>query len=469
MKLDPRDVLTLYRTTFSLFATKAFTIVNPGQTFVGTGAFLAMAHALAEVEAGRIQRLLITVPPRSGKSLLASIALPAYILGRDPTRRIICASYSGELAAKLARDCRTVMTDRSYRLLFPGTVMAGKNTESEFETSRGGFRYATSVGGTLTGRGGNVIIIDDAMKPDEAMSRVARERVWEWFTGTVGSRLDNKAEDAIVLVMQRLHVDDLVGRLLDRGGWDHLRIPAIAETEQSLPIGAGRFVTRAPGDVLDSQREPRDVLEQIRRELGSATFEAQYQQQPVPEEGGLVQWRWFASYDRAPGREPGDWVVISWDTAIKDREVNDYSAGIVAIVRPNGQVFILDVIRDRADFPTLRKRIVEEARKRQGTVTLIEDAGSGTSLIQDLRGLIPIIGMRPIGDKVVRMQTVTPLIEAGGVHLPARAPWLDPFKRELLSFPRSANDDQVDALSQLLAWMRTRTGHLPLQGRYSAR
>jgi hypothetical protein len=314
MKLDPRDVLTFYRTTFSLFATKAFTIVNPGQTFVGTGAFLAMAHALAEVEAGRMQRLLITVPPRSGKSLLASIALPAYILGRDPTRRIICASYSGELAAKLARDCRTVMTDRSYRLLFPGTVMAGKNTESEFETSRGGFRYATSVGGTLTGRGGNVIIIDDAMKPDEAMSRVARERVWEWFTGTVGSRLDNKAEDAIVLVMQRLHVDDLVGRLLDRGGWDHLRIPAIAETEQSLPIGAGQFFTRAPGDVLDSQREPRDVLEQIRRELGSATFEAQYQQQPVPEEGGLVQWRWFASYDRAPGREPGDWVVISWDS-----------------------------------------------------------------------------------------------------------------------------------------------------------
>jgi predicted phage terminase large subunit-like protein len=249
----------------------------------------------------------------------------------------------------------------------------------------------------------------------------------------------------------------------------YLRIPAIAETEQSLPIGVGRFFTRAPGDVLDSQREPRDVLEQIRRELGSATFEAQYQQQPVPEEGDLVQWRWFASYDRAPGREPGDWVVISWDTAIKDREVNDYSAGIVAIVRPNGQVFILDVIRDRADFPTLRKRIVEEARKRQGTVTLIEDAGSGTSLIQDLRGLTPIMGMRPVGDKVVRLQTVTPLIEAGRVHLPTRAPWLDAFKRELLSFPRSANDDQVDALSQLLARMRTRTGHLPLQGRYSAR
>ena len=468
MTINPRELLTAYRTTFPLFATKVFNIVNPGQRFIGTGAFAAMAHALGEIEAGRKQRLLITVPPRSGKSLLASVALPAFILGRDPTQRIICASYSAELAGKLARLCRSVMTDASYRQLFPATVIAGKNTETELETAHAGFRYATSVGGTLTGRGGNVIVIDDAMKPDEAMSRLARQRVWDWFTGTVGSRLDNKAEDAIVVVMQRLHVDDLAGRLLDHGGWDHLSIPAIAETEQDLPIGFGRSYNRKVGDVLDPVREPRNVLDQLRRDLGSTTFEAQYQQQPVPEDGGLIKWTWFATASSMPSRGTGDFLIISWDTAMKDHEVSDYSVGIVAVVKPNKRVFILDVIRERLDFPTLRKRIVEESRKRSGAITLIEDAGSGTSLIQDLRNSISIIGIRPVGDKVVRFQAITPIIEAGQVHLPARAPWLDAFKRELLSFPASANDDQVDSFSQLLGWVRFRAFYGPLQSTYSA-
>jgi predicted phage terminase large subunit-like protein len=465
--LAQQDILTLYRTNFELFATKAFNIVNPGQRFAATGGFAAMAHALSEVEAGNIQRLLITVPPRSGKSLLASIALPAFILGRDPTRRIICASYSGELSAKLARDCRTVMVHRSYGQLFPATVITGKNTETELETAHGGFRYATSVGGTLTGRGGNVIIIDDPMKPDEAMSRAAREHVWEWFTGTVGSRLDNKSEDAMIVVMQRLHVDDLVGRLLDRGGWQHLSLPAIAESEEDIPIGHGRSFVRHPGDVLDPIREPRETLDQVRRDQGSAIFEAQYQQQPVPEEGGLVNWKWFQTYDRQPNREQYDRMVMSWDTAMKDREVNDYSVGIRALIKPRNQVFILDVIRERMGYTTLRKRIVDELAKVRGSFALIEDAGSGTILLQDLWGRASVIGQRPQGDKVVRLQAVTPMMEAGQVYLPAQAPWLEQFKRELLSFPASANDDQVDALSQLLNWQRLRVNNVPLQTTYS--
>ena len=464
-----RAALNALRQNFFVFAAKAFNIVNPGQDLIPTPAFLAMSHKLAELAQGRIRRLVINVPPRSGKSLLASIALPAFILGRDPTRRVICASYSGELAAKLARDCRTVMQHPSYQQLFPATVIAGKNTETELETARCGFRYATSVGGTLTGRGGNVIVIDDPMKPDEAMSTGASERVWDWFTGTVGSRLDNKAEDAIMVVMQRLHVDDLSGRLLEHGGWDHLSIPAIAEDEQELTIASGRTLVRPIGDILDPEREPRVVLEELRRELSSATFEAQYQQQPVPQEGNLLKWAWFQSYDRAPTRAPNDQMVVSWDTATKDREVNDYSVGVVALVKPNWHVYVLDVVRERMDFPTLNKHIVEVARKHQSTITLIEDAGSGSSLLQNLRGTIRMIGIRPIGDKVVRFQAVTPIIEAGEVHLPARAPWLETLRREVLSFPASGKDDQVDALSQVLNWVRNRPYNGPLQGRYGAR
>jgi predicted phage terminase large subunit-like protein len=463
-----QDLLAPYRENFELFATKAFTLLNPGQRFRATGAFAAMAHALAEVEVGRVHRLLITVPPRSGKSLLASVALPAYILGRDPRKRIICASYSGELASKLARDCRTLIMDAAYRQLFPAMVVAGKNTEAEIESVQGGFRYATSVGGTLTGRGGNFIIVDDPLKPEEAMSRPARERCWEWFTGTLQSRLDHKAQGAMVVVMQRLHADDLAGRLLDHGGWQHLSLPAIAETEQVLPIGHGCVFQRAVGDVLDPWREPRATLEQLRRDLGGATFEAQYQQQPTPEDGGLVKWAWFATYDRPPYLER-NYMVMSWDTATKDREVNDYSVGIRAIVTPGRHVFIVDVVRDRMDFPTLSKRVIEEIGRNRGMVTLIEDAGSGTALLQDLRrrGYSKIIGQQPREGKTVRFTNVTPMIEAGQVHLPAGAPWLAPFKRELLSFPASSHDDQVDALSQLLNWVGSRYRG-PLQGTYSS-
>ena len=398
-----RAALNAIRRHFPLFAVKAFNVVNPGQVLFPTAAFLAISQKLAEVEAGRIRRLLINVPPRSGKSLLASIAFPAFVLGRDPTRRIICASYSGELAAKLARDCRTLMLHPAYRQLFPATVIAGKNTESEIETAHSGFRYSTSVGGTLTGRGGNFIVVDDPTKPDEAMSALARDRVWEWYTGTLGSRLDNKAEDAIIVVMQRLHVDDLSGRLLEQEGWEHLSIPAIATDEALLNIGNGRTWERKTGDVLDPDREPLEVLERVRAELGSATFEAQYQQQPVPEQGGLLKWSWFKTYDAPPRREPYDSLLISWDTALKDREVNDYSVGIVGLVKPNNLVFILDVIRSRMDFPALMRCVQEQSQRYRPAFTLIEDTGSGTVLLQSLHPSIPKIAMRPINDKVVRL------------------------------------------------------------------
>lgn len=468
MTPQERDVVSLFRTNFFLFAYKAFSILNPGTSFSATPGFMAVAQAFAQVVTGETKRLLVMVPPRSGKSILGSIALPAYMLGRDPTRRILCASYSGDLASSLHRQFRTLMTSDFYMRLFPGVGIA-KNTDTEFNTHSGGTRIATSVGGTLTGLGGNLIVIDDPLKPMDAMSATARDAAWDWFTGTVQSRLDNKSEDKIVVIMQRLHVDDLAGRLIDQGGWQQLTIPAIAETRQELKITRDRAIIREPGHVLDPQREPRETLEQLRRDLGSATFEAQYQQQPVPEEGGMVQWRWFETYNVVPRRDPGDWLVISWDTAMKASQLNDYSVGIVALIKPNNNVYILDLIRERLDFPALRKRVIDEARQRRATITLIEDAGSGTSLLQDLRNQIGVSPIRPFEEKAVRFHRCTPVIEGKQVHIPADAPWMQAFKREVLTFPNSANDDQVDALSQLLNWSRERTQNQILQSRYSAR
>ena len=185
----------------------------------------------------------------------------------------------------------------------------------EFTTTHKGFRLSTSVGGTLTGRGGNFVIIDDPMKAQDAFSESAREKVKEWYSHTLLSRLDNKAEDAIVLVMQRLHVDDLAGHLLDQGDWTHLNLPAIAETEHDVPIGPGRVHRRKIGDLLHPEREPQSVLDEAKYEMGSMAFAAQYQQEPVTEDGNLVKWSWFRFYDEAPQRMTGDKIIISWDTA----------------------------------------------------------------------------------------------------------------------------------------------------------
>jgi predicted phage terminase large subunit-like protein len=457
MNADLFEVIRAYRTNFLMFATKIFNIVNPGQQFVPTLAFPAMAQALSDAIAGRTKRLIITVPPRSGKSLIASIAMPAFILGNDPTRRVICASYSGELAAKFGRDCRTVMMHPSYRQIFPRAVMTGKNTETEIEMLGGGVRYATSVGGTLTGRGGNFVIIDDPQKPDEAMSQVARDRVYDWFTGTLGSRLDNKADDVIVVVMQRLHVDDLVGRLLEVGGWHHISLPAIAEIEETVAIAPNHFVTRKVGDVLDPVREPREVLDQYKRENGTAPFEAQYLQAPVAPDGGMVRWSWFNLYRDPPTRYMTDMVVVSWDCAMKAEEINDYSVGTVWLVRGK-EYYLIDLVRARLTYPDLKRAVIDLYQRYKPKAVLIEDKGSGISLIQELRreGSMMPIRINPTADKVTRLSTQSAKIEAGQVHVPERASWLGDFQAEVKMFPHGKHDDQVDSMSQFLNWIEKR-------------
>jgi hypothetical protein len=243
------------RTDLYAFLQAVFRIMSGGSELMLNWHLEAMTSALTKVIRGETRRLIITIPPRSLKSICASVALPAFVLGHDPTRRIICVSYSEVLARKHANDCRALMRSSLYRRLFPGTrISSTKDTEFEFMTTARGFRLTTSVGGTLTGRGGNLIVIDDPMKPQDAQSETTRENVLQWYSNTLLSRLDSKVDDAIILVMQRLHPEDLVGHLLDQGGWTHLNLPAIAETDETIPLGGGRIYHRAAGSVAPSRK-----------------------------------------------------------------------------------------------------------------------------------------------------------------------------------------------------------------------
>jgi predicted phage terminase large subunit-like protein len=456
MSPSPRELLTLaLRQNLPSFIHRCFQTVMPGQRYLGSWHIELIADRLDRCRQRRSKRLIVCLPPRHLKSLCASVAFPAWLLGHDPSYRIICASYGQELAAKHARDCKAVLDSGWYRHAFPETRPdPAKSSELEFATTRRGFRLTSSVGGTLTGRGGNMLIVDDPLKAADAMSEAKRATVNDWFRATLYSRLDNKSQDVILVVTQRLHVEDLVGYLLGTGErWEMLSLPAIATQAERFVLADGTTVGRRRGEALHPAREPLTALQGIRHALGSYDFSAQYQQEPLPLDGQLIEWAWFRHYDTPPTRGSGDLIVQSWDTASKAEEIHDWSAGTIWL-RRGQEHYLLEVVRIRLDYPALKRRIVAEAQRWRPDAVLIEDKGSGTALLQDLRaeGRVHPIAIPAESDKVTRMYAQTAKLEAGQVLLPRTAPWLDAWQAELLQFPRGRHDDQVDSLAQYLAW-----------------
>ncbi len=333
-----------------------------------------------------------------------------------------------------------------------------KETGLELVTSQGGSRYATSVGGTLTGRGADLIIVDDPLNANEIHSETARKRVIDWYGGALVSRLNDKQTGSIIAVMQRLHEDDLAGHLLRQGGWNHLNMPAFALEEETIELGRGGTHLRRSGDILHPERESREALEAIKAEVGSLLFSAQYQQQPVPVEGNLIRRSWFPAYDALPAGPAGTRIVQSWDVAMMTSGRNDYSACSTWLVHKN-DAYLVHVYRGRLEYPDLRRKVIGLVAEHRATTVLIEDAGPGMNLLQDLRATTPggttrPIGVKPEGSKVDRMAAQSAKIEAGHVYLPKSAAWLGEFLTELLSFPNGRHDDQVDSVSQFLRWLQ---------------
>ena len=444
----------LARNCFDVFAGRCFLELNPGTRYLQNWHVEAIAHWLELCRTGTEKRLIITLPPRSLKSLCTSIAFPAFVLGHDPTQRIINVSYSQELGSKFSAGFRAVVGSDWYRRIFPD-MRAQRDTETEFVTTLGGERVSIPIGGSLTGRGANFIIIDDPLKADEATSHAARERVNSYYRSTLFSRLNDKRTGVIIVVMQRLHEEDLAGQLLRDGGWQHLDLPAIALEDQSFELMRGDQYHRKRGDLLHAEREPASVLGEIKRNLGTYAFQAQYQQRPVMDAGNLIQKGWIRYCDSVPTRDSTNYTVQSWDTALKGSELNDFSV-CSTWRRHNNEHFLIHIARVRYEYPNLRRLAVQLYNEHQPDIVLIEDRGTGTTLSQDLRYYHQINAqpIRPEGDKQVRLEAVSPLFEQGSVYFPKRAPWLGDLLDELLRFPQTKFDDQVDSVSQYLNWAR---------------
>lgn len=423
-----------------------------------------VAEYLEAVEREEIKRLIITMPPRHGKSLLLQSYIEWYI-GRHPDEETIYATYSGDKAQDVGENVKNAFSMDEYKYIFPGTKLSLTSaSKSKMSIRGGGNLYFVGINEAVTGRGCNMLIIDDPHKREEdATSPAMINHIRNWYTSVAYTRLMPK--NAIVVCHTRWTTDDLIGWLIKEHKhekWVELRLPAIAEEDDLL----GRKV----GEALWPSRYSERVLANVKKTMKSTRrWNSIYQQRPVPEEGALVKSDWFSRkfyrfdgqfiYFRTPSgefiQERVTKIVQSWDTSYKKEEINDPSACTTWAITNVGYALI-DGFRERIEYPDLKKRIVSKYDEFGPSVVLIEDRSSGQSLIQEFKYThIPIVGVKVTRDKVVRMKDETDAIEAGKIFLPEYdPPWLFDYVEELTVFPYGSEDDYTDTTSMFLNWIK---------------
>lgn len=412
---------------------------------------LLICDYLEQVEKGNIDRLLIAAPPRHGKSELASTRFPVWYLGKHPESHIISCSYSANLASKFGMRTKNIIETDIYQFLFD-EVRLDPSSKSmiRWDFLNSGGYVAAGIGGSITGKGADILIIDDPIKnQEEAMSELIRDNVWNWYTSTAYTRLEG--QKAVIVIATRWHEDDLIGRLLteqENGGdqWTLLNLPAIA-TDGDL--------FRESGEALWPQDFPLNFLTRTKTTLGSHLFESLYQQNPTTPEGNIINKDWWMYYNELPTEAPTK-IVQSLDTAFEESKLSAYSSLQTWYEYPHGY-YLVDVWRGRVNFPDLKRKVKILFEKYNPNVVLIEKKASGHSLLQELKEstMIPIKSVTPVTSKVNRVFAISPLIESGRVFVPVKGAnnWSEDFLLECSQFPKAKYDDQVDAMSQVLTYL----------------
>jgi predicted phage terminase large subunit-like protein len=407
--------------------------------------------ALEAVERGEIKRLAIALPPGHAKSTVGSKSFPAFYLGRDPNRSVISVSHTAELSTDFGRAVLGLVRNELHQAVFPDCRLSEDSAAStRFSTTRGGTYFAVGLGGAITGRRANLVVIDDPFKDRaDALSAANRKAVREAYSSVIYPRLTPGG--AIVLIQTRWHEDDLLGWLLREhaaDGWQLISMPAIAESEEGW---------RRVGDALWPEAFPVEALGEIRAAIGEVAWVSLYQQRPAALEGAIFRREWWRYFRETPPKL--DRVVFSLDTAFKVGASNDYSVATVWGEADRGY-YLLDLWRGRVEFPELQRVTEALAAKWRPRAVLVEDRASGQSLIQTLQRetRLPVLPIKTDRDKESRAHAITPLIEAGRVFLQDGAPWLADYLDELSSFPAAPHDDLVDSTTQALNYLRGSAG-----------
>lgn len=477
------------------FTKDMWPVIEPGVPYKSNWHIDAISEKLEAVTAGEILRLIINVPPRHMKSTTVAVAWPAWEWLTDPTTQFLFASYAARLSTRDSIKCRRVVESLGGRQV-GGTLMerigyrgilgllgadwkltGDQNEKTRFENSMAGYRLATSLTGTATGEGGKRIVVDDPHKAADVESQTKRETVIDWLDGTMSTRLNDPATGSVVVVMQRLHEQDATGHLLSQGGWEHLCLPA--EYDPKHPFTWPDDPRVKAGELLWPRHFGADEVADLKKKLGSRRASGQLQQNPTPSEGGMFKRDWWKRYP--PGDEwegtlhlGWDHVVQSWDMRFKDDKASgDYVVGQLWGFH-GANAYLLGQIRGRLGFTesqqAMRDLTTWSATSKYGPfrpdfAKLVEEKANGSAIIQTMHNEVGgIVPLNPTDSKQSRAAAVTPLVEAGNVFLPPGdwipcPPGYEPtstadFIEEHAGFPLGSHDDQVDALSQVLAWQR---------------
>lgn len=445
------------------FVVQAWPILEPSTPFVDGRVVHAVCQHLEAVSDGRIKNLIINIPPGHMKSLLVSVFWPAWIWLQRPGTRFIGASHSAELSTRDNVKCRRLVESDWYQRLFsPDWQMTSDNNlKTVFENTATGFRRSTSVGAASTGHRGNVLIMDDLIAAMDVHSKSALAYHVAWYGQEFANRLNDLERDSRVLIMQRLHENDITGELLrdERDQWDALILPTEYEPERHCRTSIGFEDWRTePGELLFPERFPAHVIAAEKRRLGPSGYAAQHQQRPAPAQGMIFKRDAFRRYDTMPERL--DEVIQSWDMAFKNTDGSDFVCGLV-LGRRGSRIYLLpDREYGRMGFSETKRAIQRLTARWQDAYTkLVEDKANGPAIMDDLAGTMPgLTPVEPDGGKEARAHAVTPAIDAGDVLIPSDAlcGWIGEFLDEAASFPKAANDDQVDAFTQGVRHLMTR-------------
>jgi predicted phage terminase large subunit-like protein len=448
------------------FVRLAWPMVEPSTPFMDGWHIDAITDHLHAITRGDIRNLLINVPPRHMKSLLVSVFWPCWEWLRCPQRRWLYSSYAASLSIRDSVKCRRLIESPWYQANWGDrfALTGDQNAKARFENDRSGYRLATSVGGTVTGEGGDRLICDDPHSVQEAESDTVRMGTVDWWDMVMSTRLNDPRTAAKVIVMQRCHEQDLSGHVLEQGGWEYLCLPAEYEVTTRVTSIGWSDPRMEPGELLWPERFGSREIDGLKRSLGSYGTAGQLQQRPSPAEGGIIKRHWWRYWEPVRSGAVGatllpqrfDQVVISVDCAFKDLKTSDF-VGMQVWGRRGADKFLLDRIKERLDYVATENTFERLCLKwPNARAKYIEEKANGAALISRMRGKIPgLIPVNPTDSKIARVYAEIPQIEAGNVYLPlpTNAPWVNDFIEECAGFPNAAHDEDPDCMCLALAKM----------------
>lgn len=442
------------RKSFNSFVKLAFKEIEGKEMHDGPHVDLLTRCIQLNNDTDELNKLIINIPPRYGKSIICTVAYSAWLIGKYPNKKIMIVSYGDQLVQDFLVKIKLIMDSKWYKAAFPDAKFI-KNTENILRTTKGGEIRGVSAGAALTGFGADLIIVDDPMKAQDLSSALMRDKINKWFDQTLYSRMNNKKNAKMIIVMQRFHQNDLTGYILDKeiDYFSHVALPVFIEDKDGLTFTVlDKYKIKFPYGPIAPKIEDEEIINETKLTLDPFDFEAQYMQSPIPEAGNIIKRKWINYQDLSKINYDVGFMIWSWDVASTAGENSDYSVGTLWLFFENKK-YLLDVVIVKLEFSNLLKCVQNLQNTKPANIIVIEKAGSGFALgNQLLSSGYKATGISPVDSKVDRAKFVCPHFHRKEVIISDHLEDILEFEDQVLGFPNAKHDDIVDSITQALSY-----------------